>query len=81
MRPWEPQPWAEPYRAALLEFDRSKLSSRIETARRAIDLRIAELWCSSSARYKDTGEMGALQDALHVLRSLEKQGPLGKKTA
>lgn len=41
-RPWEHQPWAEPYRAAVLELDTAKLSGRIEIARKAIGLRIAE---------------------------------------
>ena len=77
-RPWERQPWADPYRAAILEFDTARLSTRVEVARKAIDLRIAELWCT---RQKDTGEMDALQDALHVLRLLEKHEPLRKGTA
>jgi len=78
--PWERQPWAEPYQAAILEFDPAKLSTRVEVARKAIHRRIAELWCSPSARCKDTGEMGAILDALNVLRRLEKE-KFPRKTA
>jgi len=77
-RPWERQPWAEPYHAAILESDENRLFSQIEVARKAIDLRIAELWCT---RQKDTVEMDALQNALNVLRLLEKHEPLRKGAA
>ena len=78
--PWERQPWAEPYWAAILESDENRLFSQIELARKAIHRRIAELWCSPSARCKDTGEMGAIIDALNVLRRLEKE-KFPRKTA
>jgi hypothetical protein len=73
LEPWEKEPWAEPYQAAIRESDRIKISNRIEVARKAINLRIAELWCSSTRRHNNKPELGALQDALNVLRLLEKQ--------
>jgi len=72
-RPWEHQPWNEPYQNAVLELDSAKLCGRIEVARKAINLRIAELWCSPSDRTGDMGELEALQDALNVLRLLENE--------
>ena len=57
-RPWEHQPWAEQYQVAVLELNTAKLSRRIEIARKAIDLRIAELWCSQSQQQNEKGELG-----------------------
>jgi len=78
-RAWERrQPWSQAYRAAIHELDRTQLSSRIEAARKAIDLRIAELWCS---RAEDMSELDTLQDALKILRLLEEQEPFRKEIA
>ena len=77
-RPWEQQPWAAPYHAAMFEREEDRLPVRIKAARKAIDLRVAEMWCKQQS---DTGEMGALQDALNFLTLLEKHEALRKRVA
>jgi len=61
--------WAELYRSALLELDRSKLPQKIETAHLAIQQRINELLQQKAV----TEEQLALEDALRGLRSLKRQ--------
>ena len=67
---WEQQEWAEPYRAAVLERNPSKVAARISTAESAIAARIVD---TNSPPAKD--ELIALKDALRVLRLLHRQEP------
>ncbi len=63
--------WEELYRAAVLEFDRSKLLQRIEDAEAAI-LKRSRNWSkplSDHAREQD-----AITRALHILSLLRKTG-------
>lgn len=69
-RPWEQQQWAAPYRAALLEMNPNKVMARISDAASAIKARIGNMKSPP-----DKQELRALQDALRVLRLLEKQEP------
>jgi hypothetical protein len=65
--------WIELYRAALMEFDREKLSGRIAEAQAAIDARIRELTVYANNHH---GERQALADAINglkVLRADEKK--------
>jgi hypothetical protein len=66
-RPWETQPWFELYRLAVLEADRTILPDRVHAAEVAIKARLAEL-----GDMHDIPEIGALRNALAVLRLLEK---------
>ena len=59
--------WHEPYLAALLELDNSKMGQRIFEARHAILDRAEEILTASPS-----DERGALNDALQALRVLEQ---------
>ena len=72
MRHWEEQAWVEPYQAAVLEMNPTKMAARIGVAESAIKARIADI---SSPPAEE--ELIALKDALRVLRLLEKQEPDG----
>lgn len=67
METWTGQPWAAPYRQAILETRRPRLPKRIDTARAAINARILQL--KRSPGWKQ--ELESLQDALKILRFLE----------
>ena len=60
--------WRGLYQAALFETDLSKLSLRIEEARRALVLRSRELF-ATSPNYD--GETEAIENALYALQALE----------
>jgi hypothetical protein len=60
--------WRGLYRAALFETDTSKLSPRIEEARRALALRSRELFATSP---NCEGETEAIEIALYALQALE----------
>jgi hypothetical protein len=60
--------WRGLYKAALFETDTSKISSRIEEARRALVLRSRELFATSP---NDDGETEAIETALYSLQALE----------
>jgi hypothetical protein len=62
--------WHELYGAAVLEFDPSKLTQRIEDARRAIHQRLVEHDGSVGA-----GEREKIDDALRALWFLAKRRP------
>jgi hypothetical protein len=64
---WENQPWAEAYRLAVLEVDRSARLGRIQEAKSIIHARIKEL---ADAEVGKT-ELIALNDALVMLRARE----------
>ena len=66
---WEDQPWAEAYRLAVLEVDRSARPGRIREAKSAIQARIEELSDSQEGRQRLT----ALNDAMVILRVWEKE--------
>lgn len=66
---WEPvQDWKQLYQSAMLEFDRSKLRDRVETAQHAVEHRMRELGESTTA----TPEYQQLRDALSGLRVLAR---------
>jgi CheY-like chemotaxis protein len=66
---WEPvEDWKQLYQSALLEFDRSKLRDRVETAQHAVEHRMRELGESTTT----TPEYQQLQDALSGLRVLAR---------
>ena len=65
---WEHQGWIEPYRLAVLEMNPKKVAARITAAQSAIKARIADMKAVPNEQ-----ELHALQDALRVLRLLEKQ--------
>lgn len=67
---WEQQEWVEPYRAAVLQTNPTKVAARIGAAESAIAARIAD---TNLPPAKD--ELIALKDALRVLRLLHKQEP------
>lgn len=62
--------WAELYRIALLESDHTKLPSRIEEARRAIQCRARELWYAGSPETRERRDLDAALRFLHLLRSV-----------
>lgn len=65
---WEPvEDWKQLYQSALLEFDRSKLKERIDTARHAVEHRLRELGEGTTS-----GEYQQLRDALSGLRVLAR---------
>jgi len=66
-RPWEPQPWVEPYQLAVGEMNVVDLPQRIQMAESAIRARIAEL-----TRSREALELEALHDALQVLSLLRE---------
>ena len=69
---WEPvQDWKQLYQSAMLEFDRSKLRDRVETAQHAVEHRMRELGESTTA----TPEYQQLRDALSGLRVLARDIP------
>jgi len=71
-RPWEYQPWVEPFQLAVLEIDSARLTKRIETAESAIRARLADIGM------RDSRESAALRDALKVLSLLAKHEPWRK---
>lgn len=69
---WQPvEDWKQLYQSAMLEFDRSKLRDRIETAQQAVEHRMRELGESTMA----TPEYQQLRDALSGLRVLARDIP------
>jgi hypothetical protein len=60
--------WHELYRAALFETDMSKLTARIEEARKALIVRSRQLF-ATSPNYD--GETEAIENALYALQALE----------
>jgi hypothetical protein len=60
--------WRALYRAALFETDTSKLTGRIEEARRALIVRSRELF-ATSPNYD--GETEAIENTLYALQALE----------
>jgi CheY-like chemotaxis protein len=67
---WEPvEDWKQLYQSAMLEFDRSKLGDRIDTAQHAVQHRMRELEESAAAAPK---EYQQLRDALSGLRVLAR---------
>jgi CheY-like chemotaxis protein len=69
---WEPvRDWKQLYQSAMLEFDRSKLRDRVETAQHAVQHRIRELGEGTTA----SPEYQQLRDALSGLRVLGRDIP------
>lgn len=69
---WEPvQDWKQLYQSAMLEFDRSNLRDRIETAQQAVEHRMRELGEGTTASPEDQ----QLRDALSGLRVLARDIP------
>jgi len=62
------QNWRGLYKSALFETDTSKISSRIEEAKRALVFRSRELF-ETSTNYD--GETEAIETALYALQALE----------
>lgn len=60
--------WHELYISALFETDMSKLTARIEEARKALIVRSRELF-ATSPNYD--GETEAIENALYALQALE----------
>jgi hypothetical protein len=60
--------WRGLYKAALLETDTSKLTWRIEEARKALIFRSRELFKTSPSY---DGETEAIENALYALQALE----------
>jgi hypothetical protein len=60
--------WRGLYQAALFETDTTKLSGRIEEARKALIVRSRELFETSP---NCDGETEAIEDALYALQALE----------
>jgi CheY-like chemotaxis protein len=66
---WQPvEDWKQLYQSAILEFDRSKLRDRIETAQHAVEHRMRELGEVTAT----TPEYQQLRDALSGLRVLAR---------
>jgi len=67
--------WAELYRRALFEQDPDKLHPLLEEARRAVQLRVHELWYSPTYSQdgtdKERRELHAAAYYLDLLQSLE----------
>ncbi|MFZ3343004.1 MAG: hypothetical protein WA609_02285 [Terriglobales bacterium] len=70
--------WQQPYEAAILETDRSRLPERIAEAQAAIDARMAALYSNSA--HKPNGEADgeaeekqAIADALAGIRILIRE--------
>lgn len=64
--------WQQPYLAAVLETDRSKLAGHVQDAHTAINARIREL----EQDHKGTPEeRAAIQYALNCLQVLQKEIP------
>lgn len=63
-------PWPELYRKALLESDLTRLPSRIEEARRAIQHRARELWYAGSPETRERRDLEAAVRFLSLLRSV-----------
>jgi DNA-binding response OmpR family regulator len=69
---WQPvEDWKQLYQSAMLEFDRSKLRDRIETAQHAVEHRMRELGEATAT----TPEYQQLRDALSGLRVLARDIP------
>jgi hypothetical protein len=60
--------WDEPYIAAILETDRSKLKSRIEAAQAAIDSRLQEMDSDHGGMAAERLEIETARADLDVLR-------------
>ena len=63
-------PWGRPYKAAILETDRSKLAKQIRLAEQAIMTRLQEL---NSDHGGTPEEQAAIRDALSGLNMLRKE--------
>lgn len=69
---WQPvEDWKQLYQSAMLEFDRSKLRDRVETAQHAVEHRMRELGEATAT----TSEYQQLRDALSGLRVLARDIP------
>jgi DNA-binding response OmpR family regulator len=69
---WQPvEDWKQLYQSAMLEFDRSKLRDRVETAQHAVEHRMRELGEATAT----TPEYQQLRDALSGLRVLARDIP------
>jgi hypothetical protein len=64
-------PWYAPYVNAILKLDRSTLTHRVDSARRAIDERIDEI--ESKGESLSADEREAIEDALSDLRVIERE--------
>jgi hypothetical protein len=78
----EKEHWAELYRRALFEEDRSKLPLLLEQAHQAVRQRVRELWYSpiggQSVTDKERLELNAAAYYLDLLRSLEARNAFGE---
>jgi PAS domain-containing protein len=71
---WEPiQDWREPYLAALLEIDPTKLKRKLDVALAALDRARA----SQDRNSQTVAERQAMADALSALNSLRRNGKQG----
>jgi DNA-binding response OmpR family regulator len=69
---WQPvEDWKQLYQSAMLEFDRSNLRDRVETAQHAVEHRLRELGEATAT----TPEYQQLRDALSGLRVLARDIP------
>ena len=64
-------PWYASFVNAILELDRTRVSQRVELARRAIDERIEDL--EVEGELLSAEEQTAIDDALSELRVLERE--------
>lgn len=62
--------WQEPYMAAVLEYDRTRIPRRIKVAADAIQARVIEL---KHVPPVTIDENVAIEDALRCLKTLRKQ--------
>jgi CheY-like chemotaxis protein len=68
---WQPvEDWKQLYQSAMLEFDRSKLRDRIDTAQHAVEHRMREIGESTTAPPEEHQQ---LRDALSGLRVLARE--------
>lgn len=69
-----PQPWEEPYRAAVLETDQRKLADKIDTANIILWQRLLELGCSADRSQERQRVTDALL-TLDMIRRIELKIP------
>jgi hypothetical protein len=74
--------WADLYRSALFEKDRTKLPLLLEQAYQAVQDRVRELWyspsCGQNVTDKERHELHAAAYYLDLLRSLEARKTFGE---
>jgi hypothetical protein len=73
--------WERLYTAAILETDRSKLESRIDTAQAAIDLRLQEMGADHGGSAEENLDIETAQTSLNAMRKravMPQQTPQGK---